>query len=54
MRRKPRRILAGTLIAAGGLMLWFAPAASTLGMLLLVLAAIIEILGIYLEHKDGR
>ena len=54
MRRKPRRILAGILIAAGGLMLWLAPEASTLGVLLLVLAAVIEVLGIYLEHKDGK
>ena len=54
MRRKPRRILAGALIAAGGLMLWFAPAASTLGVMLMALAVIIEVLGIYLEHKDGQ
>ena len=54
MQRKPRRILAGVLIAVGGLMLWLAPEASTLGILLLLLAAVIEIIGIYLEHKDTR
>jgi hypothetical protein len=54
MRRKPRRILAGTLIAVGGLMLWLAPEASKLGLLLFLLAAAIEIVGIYLEHKDAQ
>ncbi len=54
MRRKPRRILAGSLIALGGLMLWLAPEASKLGLLLLLLAAAVEIIGIYLEHKDAR
>jgi drug/metabolite transporter (DMT)-like permease len=53
MHRKPRRILAGILIAVGGLMLWLAPEASTLGIVLLILAALIEIVGIYLEHKDA-
>lgn len=53
MHRKPRRILAGILIVLGGLMLWLSPEASQLGLLLLVLAAAIEIIGIYLEHKDA-
>ena len=52
MRRKPRRILAGFLIAVGGLMFWLAPEASKLGLLLLLLAVAIEIIGIYLEHKE--
>lgn len=54
MRRKPRRILAGILIAAGGLMMWLAPETSKLGLFLLLLAAAIEIIGIYLEHKDTK
>ena len=54
MRRKPRRILAGILIAVGGLMLWLAPEASKLGLFILRLAAVIEIIGINLEHKDAQ
>jgi len=54
MHRKPRRILAGILIVIGGLMLWLAPEASTLGLVLLLVAATIEIIGIYLEHKDAK
>jgi len=54
MHRKPRRILAGVLIAVGGLMLWLAPEASNLGVFLLLLAVAIEIIGIYLEHKDTK
>lgn len=54
MHRTPRRILAGILIAVGGLMLWLAPDSSTLGLLLVLLAVVIEVLGIYLEHRDSR
>ena len=46
--------LGAGLIALGGLMLWLAPEASKLGLLLLLLAAAVEIVGIYLEHKDAR
>ena len=52
MRRRPRRILAGVLIATGGLMLWLAPDASTFGLILLLMAGAIEVIGIYLEHKE--
>lgn len=58
MRRKPRRILAGVLIAFGGLLLWLAPEASEVtpfdmaGLFLLFAAVCIEVFGIYLEHKN--
>lgn len=52
MHRKARRTLAGVLVVLGGLLLWLAPDASTLGIVLLLLGVAIEVIGIYMEHKD--
>ncbi len=54
MQRKPRRIVAGVLVVLGGVLMWLAPDASTLGLIVLLLGIAIEIVGIYLEHKDPR
>ncbi len=53
MHRKPRRFLAIILIIFGGLLMWLAPDVSAFGLSLLVLGIVIEVVGIYLEHKDG-
>ncbi len=53
MHRKPRRILAGVLLVLGGLFMWFAPEVSQLGLALMVLGVLIELVGIFLEHRNG-
>jgi uncharacterized membrane protein YccC len=53
MTKKHRRILAVLLIIFGALLLWFAPE-SLSGIVLLVFGVVIEIIGIYLEHKKGK
>ncbi len=52
MHRKPRRILALFLIIFGGFLMWLAPDASAFGLALMVLGIVIEVVGIYLEHKE--
>ncbi len=54
MHRKPRRILAGIFVVLGGLLMWLAPDVSYAGIAILVLGVVIEVVGIYLEHKDGN
>ncbi len=52
MRKKPRRILAVILMVLGGVLLLLAPDSSRLGMALIAAAVVVEVAGIYLEHKD--
>ncbi len=53
MQRKPRRIVAGILVVLGGLFMWLAPDVSYFGIGVLALGVVIEVVGIYLEHKNG-
>jgi len=52
MRRGPRRAIAAALAALGGILMFLAPEVWA-GLVLLVLGAAIEIVGISLEHRDG-
>ena len=52
MPRTPRRILAAILVVLGALLIWLAPDASTFGIIILLAGIAIEIIGIYLEHKE--
>jgi uncharacterized membrane protein HdeD (DUF308 family) len=55
-----RRVLGGTLVVAGGVLMWLAPEStfgtlSLTGLALLALGIVIEIAGIALEHRNrGR
>lgn len=53
MHRKPRRILAGIFVILGGLLMWLVPDVSYAGIAILALGVVIEVVGIYLEHKNG-
>jgi hypothetical membrane protein len=50
--KKQRRILAGTMVVAGGVLMFFAPE-SVGGLVLIVAGVVVEIIGIFLEHKGG-
>ncbi len=50
MIRKIRRLFGGSMLAFGALLLAMAPETGT-GFVLIIMAIVIEIVGIYLEHK---
>jgi hypothetical protein len=54
MSPKFRKILAGILVVLGGVLMWLVPEVSTVGFVILLLGVAIEVIGIYLEHKDSR
>ncbi|MBI2224713.1 MAG: hypothetical protein HYU44_07095 [Betaproteobacteria bacterium] len=56
-QRKLRRTVGALLLIAGGLLMWFAPAAafgarSISGLVLMLAGIVLEIAGIALEHHD--
>lgn len=52
-RTRHRRILGAVLIALGGLLMWLAPEILA-GVIVILIAIALEILGIALEHRERR
>ncbi|MBI3936203.1 MAG: hypothetical protein HY323_04440 [Betaproteobacteria bacterium] len=51
--KRARRIAGATLVIAGGLLMWLAPAVLA-GLVLLAAGVALEIVGITLEHRNGK
>lgn len=59
IRKRPRRAVGLVLVVAGGLLMWLAPgptfgASPIAGMALLLAGILLEIIGIFLEHRDAK
>ena len=52
-RKRTRRILGGAMVVCGALLMWLAPD-SAAGAVLLGAGIGLEVLGIALEHQNGR
>lgn len=50
--KNQRRILASVLIVLGALLWWFAPETPG-GVVMMLIGIIVEIVGIFLEHRRG-
>lgn len=51
--KRARRVAGATLVIAGGLLMWLAPAVLA-GLVLLAAGVALEVVGITLEHRDGK
>lgn len=52
--RSLRRAVGGTLVVMGGVLMWLAPEEALFGVMLLAAGIALELVGITLEHRDGR
>jgi len=52
--KRMRRGIGLVLVVAGGLLMWLAPEEAGVGVFLLGAGVLLEIVGITLEHRDGR